>query len=55
MEKCNESIRGRIVIDIKNRFEYKEEDSYKPVRVGNFWSNNYVKYERNSDKKDTIS
>ena len=27
-----------------------EEDYYKPVRVGNFWNNNYIKYESNADK-----
>ena len=25
-----------------------EEDYYKPVRVGTFWSNNYIEYERSS-------
>ena len=25
-----------------------EEDYYKPVRVGNFWNNNYIEYESNS-------
>ena len=33
---------GRILRDIKNHFEHEEKENYyKPVRVGNFWSNNY--------------
>ena len=31
--------------NIKSIFEYeKEEENYKPVRVNNFWSNNYIEY-----------
>ena len=30
-----------IIRDIRNLFEH-EEDSYEPVRVGKFWSNNYI-------------
>ena len=30
--------------DIKNLFEHEEEDYYKPVKVGNSWSNNYIEY-----------
>ena len=29
-----------------NHFE-REEDYYKPIRVGNVWSNSYVEYESN--------
>ena len=37
--------------DIKNGFEHeKQKESYKPVRVSNFWSNNYTEYKSNSDK-----
>ena len=28
---------------------------YKPVRVNNFWSNNYIEYERNGDRNKTLS
>ena len=28
---------------------------YKPVRVRNFWSNNYIEYESNRDKNKTLS
>ena len=35
-----EKEKDRIFRDIKNLFE----DYYKPVRVNNFWSNNYIEY-----------
>ena len=43
--------------DIKNLFEHEkeEENYYKPVRVSNFWSNNYIKYESNGDENKTLS
>ena len=34
----------------------KEKDYYyKPVRADNFWSNNYIEYERNGDRNKTLS
>ena len=34
--------------DIKNLFGNEEEENYhKPVRVSNFWINNYIEYESN--------
>ena len=32
-----------MIRDIRNLFKHEEEQEnyYKPVRVGNFWSNNY--------------
>ena len=39
----NESIKERVISDIGNPFEH-EEDYYKSIRVGNFWSNIYTKY-----------
>ena len=51
MKKENEAIKYREITDIKNLFEHKEENYfYKPVRVGNFWSNNYFEYESNNDR-----
>ena len=36
--------------DTKNIFEHEEEENYhKPVRVNDFWSNNYIEYESNGD------
>ena len=33
----------------------QEEDYYKPKRVSNLWSNNYIKYKRNDDKNRKLS
>ena len=38
-----------------NLSEHKEEGYYKPVRVDNFWSNNYIEYESNGDRNKAIS
>ena len=46
LEKETKGIKDRILRDIKNLFE----EYYKPVRVNNFWSNNYIEYKSNSDK-----
>ena len=39
--KKKKKIKDRIIRDTRNLFEH-EEDYYKPVRVGNSWSNNYI-------------
>ena len=46
MEKETESVKEKVIRDIRNLFE-QEKDYCKHVRVGNFWSNNYVEYESN--------
>ena len=53
LEKKNESIKDRIIRDVFNLFE-NWEDYYKPVRVDIFWSNNYIRYESNSDRNKTL-
>ena len=50
LEKETKAIKDRILRDIKNLFEHEEENYYKPVRVSNIWSNNYIEYESNGDK-----
>ena len=42
-EKEAKTIKDRILRDIKNLFDREEEEEsyYKPVKVSNFWSNNY--------------
>ena len=40
-----------MIRDIRNHFEHEEEDYYKPVRIGNFWSNKYIEYKSKSDRK----
>ena len=47
LEKENIAIKDRIIRDTKTLFEQEEEDYYKPVRFGNFYNNNYMKYESN--------
>ena len=44
-----------MIKDIKNLFEHEDEDYYKPVRVGNFWSKNYIKYESNDERNKARS
>ena len=48
-------LRIRNLFNIRNLFEHgKEEHFYKPVRVCNFWSDNYVKYKGNGDTNKTL-
>ena len=43
LKKENKVIKDSIIIDIRILFEHgEEENSYKPIRVSNFWSNNYI-------------
>ena len=43
----------------KNLYEHEEEEEeenyYKPVRVSNFWSNNCIECESNSDRNKALS
>ena len=55
LKKDNETIKDRVIRDISNLFEHEEENYYKPVRVGNFWSNNYIEYENNGGRNKTLS
>ena len=55
-EKEIEAIKYRIVRDMKNLFEHEEEENYyKPVRVSNFWSNNYIECKSTDDRNKTLS
>ena len=46
LKKEVKGIKDIILRNIKNLFKYEieEENYYKPVRVNNFWSNNYIEY-----------
>ena len=58
LEKENEAIKDIILKDIINLFENQEEKNYyKPVRVSNFWNDNFIntKYKRNGDSCKTLS
>ena len=50
LKKENEAIKNRVIRDIRNLFQHEEEDYFKPVRVGNFWSNKYIEYESTGDR-----
>ena len=43
-------MKDRTIRDIRNLFEKEKEDCFKPVRVGKFWSRNYIEYESNGDR-----
>ena len=48
-------IKDKTICDIRNRFELERDNYYKPVRVGIFYSNNYIEYESNCDRDKTLS
>ena len=54
LKKETEAIKDRIIRDIRTLFK-QEGDYYKPIRVGNFWSNNYIKYESSGDRNKNLS
>ena len=45
------AIRDRIVRDV---MALEDDDYYKPIRTGNFWSNSYIEYESSGDRKKTL-
>ena len=56
LKKETKAIKDRILRDVKNLFEDKDEENYhKPVRVSNFWSNNYIEYKSNKGRDKTVS
>ena len=56
LEKETKEIKDRILRDIKNLSEHKEEGNYyQPVRASNFWCNNYIESESNGDRNKTLS
>ena len=56
LEKETKASKHRILWDIKNHFEHEkeEENNYKPVRLSNFWCNEYIEYEYNDDSNKTL-
>ena len=56
-EKETKAIKDRILRDIKNLFEQEKEKEnyYKPGRVSNIWSDNYIEYNSNGDGNKTLS
>ena len=45
----------KILYDPRNNLFKQEEDHYKPVRVGNAFSSNYIEYINNRDKGEILS
>ena len=41
--------------DVKSLLEHEKKNYYKPERVSNFWSNNYIEYESSCDRNKTLS
>ena len=54
-DKTIRAIEEKVLIDISNLFEQEKEGYYKPIRVGNFYNNNYIKYKSNGDRNKTLS
>ena len=56
LEKENKAVKDITLKDIRNIFENEEENYYyKPAKVSNSWSNNYVEYKSNCDRNKTLS
>ena len=57
VEKETKAIKDSILRNIKNLFDHEKEKEnyYKPVRVSNFWGNNYIEYKSNGGKNKTLS
>ena len=52
LTKENKVIKNRIIRDFRNLFDHEEKRYYyKLVRLGNFWSDNYIYYKSKSDRK----
>ena len=56
-EKETKAFKDRILRYTNNILEHEkeEENYYKPVRISNFWSNNYIEYKSNGDNNETLS
>ena len=56
LEKEIKAIKDKIIRDTQNLFEHEEEENYyKPVRVSNFRSSNYIEYKSTNDRNKTLS
>ena len=55
LKKETKAIKDKILRDVRNLFEHEQENYYKPVRVNNFSSNNYIEHESNGDRNKTLS
>ena len=53
LKNDDEAIKCRLYRDIRKILEHEED--YCTVRVGNFWTNNYIEYESNGDRNKATS
>ena len=44
-----------ITRDMSNLFEEEQKYYYKPERLNEFWSSNYIEYENSDDRNKTLS
>ena len=51
LKRENKTNEDRTSRDIGNNSDHREEDYYKPERVGNYWSNNYIEYKSKGDRQ----
>ena len=54
LEEENKPIKDKIIIDIINLLELKNDDYYKLERVWKFFITNYIEYESNGDRHKNI-
>ena len=56
LKKENKAIKDIILTTIRNLSDNEEEENnFKPVRVSNFWSDNYIEHESKGDRNKTLS
>ena len=48
-------VKDRIIRGIRTLFEPEEKYYYKPIRVSNFWNNNYIEYKSCGDRNKNQS
>ena len=48
--KNKKGINDKVLRDMRTLHESDKEDDYKPIRIGNAFSSNYIEYESNGDK-----
>ena len=52
--KNKKGVNDKVLRDIISLYESDKEDYYKPIRIGNAFSSNYIEYESNGDKDKTL-
>ena len=57
LKKKNKAVKDKIIRYIGNVLESKngKQDYYKPIRVGDSWTSDYIEFKRNGDSNKTLS